>query len=329
MSGLTMNEQSTFHHEALFYTDQDEFLRGTVPFIREGLEAGEPALVMVRRERTASLEAELNGAEEFVDFVDMETLGRNPARIIPAWRDFIGENALRGKRVRGISESIWPDRSAEELVECEHHESLVNLAFANAPSWRLMCPYDVRDLDDAVIEEAHRNHPCLLEDGEARASASYTAPTAGPLTDSLSSPPEYSSRLEFGSKGFGEARAFASAFGRGQGMSHSRVGDLALVVTELATNSVSYGDGGGSVELWSGGDSVVCEVRDSGRIFDPLVGRQRPTPTQPRGRGLWIVNQLCDLVQIRSEAEGTTVRIRMAVNAGSLPPRPWHDTSTS
>jgi hypothetical protein len=44
---------------------------------------------------------------------------------------------------------------------------------------------------------------------------------------------------------------------------------------------------------------------------DPLTDRRRPAPNQDGGRGLWLANQLCDLVQIRSFPSGTTVRMHM------------------
>ena len=59
---------------------------------------------------------------------------------------------------------------------------------------------------------------------------------------------------------------------------------------------------------------LVCSVRDRGRIEDPLVGRERPRAEQASGRGLWIANQLCDLVQIRSGELGTEVRMRMSLD---------------
>ena len=56
---------------------------------------------------------------------------------------------------------------------------------------------------------------------------------------------------------------------------------------------------------------LAAEVRDHGRIVDPLVGRQRPAPYELGGRGVWLANQLCDLVQVRSSAAGTVVRLRI------------------
>jgi hypothetical protein len=52
-------------------------------------------------------------------------------------------------------------------------------------------------------------------------------------------------------------------------------------------------------------------VRDQGEITDPLVGRYPPGPDLDVN-GLWLVNQLCDLVQIRSGPDGTYVRLTIS-----------------
>ena len=53
----------------------------------------------------------------------------------------------------------------------------------------------------------------------------------------------------------------------------------------------------------------MCEVSDSGVVTDPMTGRLAPDTDELDGRGLWMVNQLCDLVQLRSSSAGTTVRV--------------------
>jgi len=45
---------------------------------------------------------------------------------------------------------------------------------------------------------------------------------------------------------------------------------------------------------------LICEVHDTGQIADPLAGRRLPSPTAVGGFGLWLVNHLCDLVQVRT-----------------------------
>ena len=74
----------------------------------------------------------------------MAHVGHNPARIIPAWHEFVAQHAAPGVRLRGIGEPIFPERSADELVECQRHESLLNLAFADADAFWLVCPYDTQ-----------------------------------------------------------------------------------------------------------------------------------------------------------------------------------------
>ena len=65
------------------------------------------------------------------------------------------------------------------------------------------------------------------------------------------------------------------------------------------------------MRLWCEDDHLLAEVEDRGLIEEPLVGRLRPGISQEGGRGLWLANQLCDLVQIRSGAAGTTVRLHL------------------
>ena len=54
------------------------------------------------------------------------------------------------------------------------------------------------------------------------------------------------------------------------------------------------------------GRRVVADLRGPrpGRILDPLIGRGKP-PADRVGFGLWLANQLCDLVQIRSFPTGS------------------------
>jgi hypothetical protein len=63
--------------------------------------------------------------------------------------------------------------------------------------------------------------------------------------------------------------------------------------------------------LWTEPTKVVCDVRDGGYIRAPLVGRERPTVDWDSGRGLWLANLLCELLQIRSGESGTVVRLHM------------------
>jgi anti-sigma regulatory factor (Ser/Thr protein kinase) len=304
-----------FRHEALLYAGEQEFVDGTVPFIHEAVAAGEPIMVVVDGPKLDLLRSRLNGESERVIFSDMREVGENPARIIPAWEEFVNEHAGAG-RLRGIGEPIGPGRGESELDECHRHESLINLAFENADDFWLMCPYDVEALSPSVVAEAQFNHPHLVDPHGARAeSPAWCGPeqVRFPYDRPLPEPGGEPRELRFDVATLPLLRRFAARLAARAGLAEQRISDLLLAVNEVATNSVKHGGGHGLLRVWQEPDRVVCEVRDAGLIDSPLAGRRRPDPTQGGGRGLWLANQLCHLVQLRSFAEGSVVRLHMRI----------------
>jgi anti-sigma regulatory factor (Ser/Thr protein kinase) len=240
----------------------------------------------------------------------MAKAGRNPARIIPAWRRFVDEHAGPGVRLRGIGEPISVERDADELVECQRHESLLNLAFRSAEAFWLLCPYDAHALSEEVLEEARRSHPYVTERGYAHASMSY-APTER-LGEPLPDPPPGAAALEFGQGPLEPVRRFVAEQALRAGLTRHRGLDAVVAVNEVASNSIEHGAGGGVLRIWNGKRRFVCEVQDGGRLDDPLADRRLPVEESSHGRGFWIANQLCDLVQVRSLRTGTVVRLHIA-----------------
>ncbi|MGH3408673.1 MAG: ATP-binding protein, partial [Streptosporangiaceae bacterium] len=104
-------------------------------------------------------------------------------------------------------------------------------------------------------------------------------------------------------------RDFVTRFAQRSGLGPDRAADLVLAVGELAANTLRHTSGGGVVHAWSAPGEVVCQVTDQGRISDPLVGRRRPPDAS--GLGIWVVHQLCDLVELRTGRSGTAVRVHM------------------
>jgi anti-sigma regulatory factor (Ser/Thr protein kinase) len=306
--------QAGFQHEAFFYAGTDEFLIGVLAFVDGGLNSDEAVLVALPATKLDLVRRELGGERERVRFADIEGFGRNPARIIPAWQDFLDEHLTAGRAVRGVGEPIWAGRSAAELDECERHEALLNQAFEGAPAWSLMCPYDAAGLDDCVLETAERNHPLVCRDGELEGSRSFSGPPGLEALDgTLEPPPSNAAELSFTIGRLAELRRFVAEQAGRTSLSAGRIADLVLAANELATNSLRHGGGEGSLRLWSRDGALACEVDDRGRIDGPLVGRRRPRPDQVGGRGLWLANLLCDLVQIRSGKSGTAVRLQMSI----------------
>jgi hypothetical protein len=99
---------SAFRHEAVLYAGLDDFAARMGAFIRDGVAAGEPTLVVVSAAKIARLRAELGADADGVLFADMADVGANPGRIVPAWRDFVSEHAAGDRALRGIGEPIYP-----------------------------------------------------------------------------------------------------------------------------------------------------------------------------------------------------------------------------
>jgi anti-sigma regulatory factor (Ser/Thr protein kinase) len=300
-----------FRHEALLYAGDDGFIEGTLPWLRDAVAAEEPTLVVVSAAKIARLREELGAAAEGVTFADMAELGINPARIIPAWRAFVDAHSGRGRRPRGIGEPIWAQRSADELVECQRHEALLNLAFAGTEDFWLLCPYDVEALDADVIDKAHHSHPVVVAHGGSHASPSYDdlPAVAAPFAEPLPEPPSDADELAFASGTLAGLRGLVKLRAAGAGLPATRASDLVLAVNEVATNSIRHGGGGGVLRIWQAAGALICEITDAGRIADPLAGRRRPATGQSGGHGLWLCNQICDLVQLRTFATGSVVRL--------------------
>ncbi len=304
-----------YRHEAFLYAGLEDFMGSVVPFVAAALDADVAILVVLSAQKIAALRESLNGGADRVRFADMEELGTNPARIIPAWHEFVKEQAGTGRRLRGIGEPIWAGRSAAELDECQRHEALLNIAFtdlgvaASDPGFWLLCPYDT-ELGAEVIDEARRNHQFVTAGGVSDRSLAFAGAEklARPFDKPLSDPPAGSVVLEFDFGNLGELRALAGAGTRDAGLVGARASEFVLAVHEIATNSLIHGGGRGSLTLWATADSVVCEIRDAGIIDDPLAGRRAPGFLDEGGRGLWLANQLCELVQIRAMPE-TVVRL--------------------
>ncbi len=315
MTVAPSHPDQAFVHEAFLYRDSEEFLRGMLRFIRAGTENGEPVFVVLSAEKIERLKEALGEDAERVLFADMAGIGATPARILAAWREFVDAFGAGGPQpLRGIGEPIWPGRSDPELAECHRHESLLNLAFADTPSFRLLCPYDVSALDPKVVEEAERTHPFVSDLESFRDSGTYRGidAIAAPFAEALGEPPDRAEELTFGGDSLAEVRDLIARWAQQAGLGGARAENLVLAVNEIATNSIRHGGGSGVLRMWEEDGVLLCQIEDQGRIEVPLAGRLQPVLDEPGGRGLWLANQLCDLVQVRTFADGNVVRIHMA-----------------
>ncbi|MEV4414865.1 sensor histidine kinase [Catellatospora sp. NPDC049609] len=300
-----------FGHPALLYRDDEEYVAGTVPYIREGLAAGEPVAVAVPGPNLRLIRDALGADAARVLLRDMTVAGRNPGRIIPAVLLAFAD-AHPGRRVRLIGEPIWAGRSAAEYPACAQHEALINTAFAGRRA-TILCPYNTELLDPAWIADAHRTHPVMRDATDRFDSAHYGDPVvvAAGFNLPLSGPPAGAATIVIELHTLAAARRFVAEHARRAGLTPEQIADLTIAVSELATNAVKYG-GGGQLTVWHDTDHLICQVADGGHLSDPLAGRiPVPAHAPNGGRGLLLVNQLCDLVRVHTTPAGTTTRIHV------------------
>jgi anti-sigma regulatory factor (Ser/Thr protein kinase) len=315
IAGPVPEARAGFWHEALLYDGDDEFVERVGAFVDDGLRAGEPVLVVAAGSKLRQLRMQIGADASGVSYADMHDVGHNPARIIPAWRRFLAEHSGKGP-VRGIGEPIHAGRSGEELVECHVHEALLNRAFDDVVrDFWLLCPYDTSALAPDVVAAARSTHPYVANGDGACVHGAFGGHSCvdGVLGLPLSPVPLEACLLCFAGEDLSNVRRAAAALAEGAGLGRERVGDFVLGVHEVAANSVRHGPGHGVVSLWMEPDRLMAQVDDVGGFADPLVGRVEPDLAECSGRGLWLTNQLFDLVQIRSFASGAVVRMHFLI----------------
>jgi anti-sigma regulatory factor (Ser/Thr protein kinase) len=299
-----------FEHEALLYRGEEDFLAGLLPFVREGLERDEVVVVAEPPSRLGLLRDALGDDADAVRFLDMTEIGGNPARIIGVWATVLQEQVAAGRQLRGVGEPAFNGRRELELVECELHEQLLNHAFGAGPAWRLLCPYDELSLPRAVCEAALHTHPIRSTTADRLPSEAYAAHAwMESFSAELPRPHHGVLRGSYGAGDVPATRRTVAHYARSCGLPQEQVEILELAASELATNSIRHGGGTGTVTMWTEAGAVVVEFTDTGHLVDPLTGRLAPALDSVGGRGLYLVHQLCDLVQVRSSPRGTTVRI--------------------
>ncbi|HEX4829551.1 MAG TPA: sensor histidine kinase [Trebonia sp.] len=311
MNGPARQDSPEIWHAALPYRNPAEFEVAACQFASDAASAGAAVLVACPAPSLDRIRDRLGPDGGHVTWEDIGDRGSNPGRMIHAIRRFTDQQD--GRPAWCVQELAWPSRPADELWEVVRYEALLNLALAGPT--RVLCPYHVGLPADALAC-ARAVHPLTASPGGWEPTAGFRLPEAGspvppPCDQPLPAPPAGARELRYASELAG-ARALVTGTARAAGLSPSRASDLLIAVGELTANTLAHATGPGTLTIWVTPSSVVCQVRDSGRIDDLMAGQLRPGPAvEGGGRGLWVVHQLCDLVQLRSDPAGTTVRVHM------------------
>ena len=295
-----------FRHEALPYRGSEHFVSTAVVAVREGLENDERTLVLATAAKVHDLRDALGPDADDVTFVASDERARNPAQVATILDTFRGGGSEDGRHSRGINDSE-PGRRRAVALEAQYADCLLNVAALRSWAVSLVCLFDAGTLDDDARRAMRQGHGVVrgsdtnVDFDPELAQRLYATP--------LDPAPASAARIVVATGGLAPARAFVRAAAYSYGLAADRVEDLVLAANEIVTNSLRYGGGTARLAMWFEDGAAVCDIRDRGFVEDPLLGRFAPPAGASSGRGLWLANHLCDLVQLRSSRDGTVVRL--------------------
>jgi hypothetical protein len=144
-------------HEAVLYDSDEEFLGVVVPFLQEGVAAGEPCLVALGASTTRLVRAAV------ADAIGLTFLGDRydrPASVIRSNRDLFAAHVADGASLIRVASEVPHPGVGAPWDGWARYEAAVNRAYAEFPLWGL-CAYDTRITPGSVLDDVARTRPHL------------------------------------------------------------------------------------------------------------------------------------------------------------------------
>jgi anti-sigma regulatory factor (Ser/Thr protein kinase) len=305
-----------FRHEAALYGSDEEFLAVAVPFLADGIAAGEPTLLGVsaplqRRVREALGDPAgltlLGDGEQYVQ--PFTTLQRNYQMFTECVRTAVPQ--VRQIRMIGAVPHPGVGASWEGWAR---YEAAINDLYGALPVWSI-CPYDTRSTPVEVLADVARTHPYLATaDGAHRPNPRYSEPVAflGERARREIDPLERSRPdVELVDPAPADGRHAVAALAATTALDQDTIDALVVGVNEALANAILHGRPPVDLRAWAARDRVLVVVRDQGRgPSDPYAGYlPRRRGADGDGLGLWIIHQLCSRVTLTHARDGFTVRL--------------------
>jgi anti-sigma regulatory factor (Ser/Thr protein kinase) len=307
-------------HAALLFDSDEEFLARAVPFLQEGLSAGEAALVVCAEEHNAQLVRALPDAAHVL-VLPRDAVYTRAARVGVTYERLVHRLLADGARgTRLVSE---PSCSSEPQAwgTWAAYESISNTTLAPLPL-SSVCGYDVGGLSASMQHDVERAHPYLLTEDGAVPSGAYVA--AAELLGTIPPPPDplEATPPSLDLEGISDRAAVAWARGQvrilvGAACPDPRVAEEFVgAVAEVMTNAFRYGGPPLQVRVWTTPSRLLCTVTDCGAGADLLfAGYSRGEIDGDRtGAGLWLARQTCDRLDAYPTRGGFTVRLSSAIS---------------
>ena len=309
----------THGHGAAVVSTQDEMLAAALPFLDEGLRAGDLVALTCPPETVALLARELGERAHAVESDPrMSLLGARAPDALTMCRRYLERAIAAGGdggsgRLRVVAEVDFGTDPAD-WREGQRFESVYNRLLGEAPV-SAICLYDRRRLPAAVVDSAAATHPHLVSGTSWTASAGFQDP--GVYIPSLPLP---RASVEDGDPVFSVENAPTLAGLRHQlgavlatlVADRDQQEDLHLAASEIAANAFRHGVRPVSARVWADGDRVICVISDRGTSYsDPFSGfvPAHGLDLSLGGMGLWLARKLWDHVDVLPTSRGLSVRL--------------------
>jgi anti-sigma regulatory factor (Ser/Thr protein kinase) len=307
-----------FRHDLLLHDSADELADIAVPFLLDGLEAGDGAVIAAGPDSAAVLTEALGNDDRVLVLNSRDVYRMRTPEAITAFRELADQRTPAGQQLRVVGETTFGP-TQREWLEWERYEAVINEALRPHPLWGL-CIYDTNRLPDEVIEAGLRTHPHLVTAEGRQVNPDYAEPA-----DFLRDLPVLPEPLQLTEpvlrvddvSDFTGLRHSVAEHLAGLGGSADAMEDLHLAIDEMSSNAVRHGGPPVQLQLWASADRVVCTISDRGPgMDDPFAGYgpAHGTDLSRGGMGLWLARQLCDHVDVIDDGPGLTVRLTTALH---------------
>ena len=303
-----------YRHHALLYGSADQLVDTAVPFLADGLAAGELAVLTCRPEHNTRLAAALGPGDRVLTLAN-EGIYLRIADAAATYRRLVRQHVAAGiPRVRLVGEVRF-DNSPQSWAEWTRYEAICNVVLGPLPL-SSVCAYDTRDLPAPMRRGVEQTHPALLTPTGRRTNASYLPPAdilhrtapADPVPLPATPATAHLAALT-GAAQLADARAqLRRALGLTTRYEPLRA-DFLTAAAEVIGNALRHGRPPVDVRLWITPTRLVCAVTDRGDGFDDPLAGYVPYDDDHARAGLWLVRRTCDSLVYVATAEGFTARL--------------------
>ena len=310
MTASASTEHVGHDHHAGFYASDDEFRALIVPFVEEGIEAGEPVITGYDDRKSDLLRGWVDDSAA-ITFLTDPSLYATPAAAIANYRRIVEQRVMAGAKQIRIAGDVPHAGNGGRFDGWDRYESAINTLWDDLPV-RSACLYDINTVSPQFKDVIERTHPHFLTPaGERRVNERYEDPSTFVGLHAEVDPLEATTPIvNLDQPTPAEARQAVRE------VAHSRLdsitlADLVLGVYEAAANAELHGQAPTGLRIWVAPDRVVVRVRDSGQgPTNRNAGLVRDTTNPTGGLGLWVTHQLDLDVDLIVATDSFTVRLR-------------------